>query len=187
MRVGDRLTQHFNVNEVLVGSELDIVPAQVRENVTIAAQRMEDVRQQLGRVPITPTSWYRSLAHNARVGGSPTSDHMTGFAVDFVAAGLSPREVMNRLAGSVSRLGIDQLIEYQRHVHVSFNPRRRGELLVKRTDGGFDPWNPYTQPTSVGMEPGSPTPTPKTVKIAGILAALAAVLAALAKALGGGQ
>ena len=33
-------------------------------------------------VPFTITSGYRTEAHNAEVGGSPTSSHMSGVAVD---------------------------------------------------------------------------------------------------------
>lgn len=188
MRVGEKLTQNFSVSEALVGSELDIVPTTVQPAVKHTALALEEVRQQLGRVPITPTSWYRSLAHNRRVGGDPKSDHPSGYAVDFVAAGLSANEVMARLVPSMTSLGIDQLIEYPTHVHVSFHPRRRASALIKDPSSptGFSLWTPYKRVTSeMATEPGTPQ-TPKAVKLGALLAAIAAALAAIAKILNPG-
>jgi uncharacterized protein YcbK (DUF882 family) len=58
---------------------------------------MEEVRQYLGDRPITVNSWYRDPRTNRLIGGARFSRHMTGDAVDFVVAGISPPEVNRRL------------------------------------------------------------------------------------------
>jgi putative chitinase len=81
---------NFRLGEFLVtNSGLPNIPTWAAlENIKAAAAGMEKVRALLG-APITITSGYRSPQVNAAVGGVSNSDHMTGFAVDFRAAGLS--------------------------------------------------------------------------------------------------
>jgi uncharacterized protein YcbK (DUF882 family) len=45
--------------------------------------------------PVVPTSGYRSKEKNDAVGGSPTSQHLYGEAVDFVIPDQDMREVFN--------------------------------------------------------------------------------------------
>ena len=80
------------------------------------------------------TSAYRNPAINRIVGGTATSAHPKGYAADIRVAGLSPVAVARTLAAS--GLKFDQLIlETSRAVvHVSFDPRLRGE--VKTQAGG---------------------------------------------------
>ena len=61
------------------------------------ARVMEDVRDRLGDRPITINSWYRDPVTNRRVGGASRSRHLNGDAVDFVAPGLHPYNVYDRL------------------------------------------------------------------------------------------
>lgn len=183
---GDALTRHFTVDEVLVGSELNAVPADVQPAVRFAADRLEDVRALLGRVPISPTSWYRTPSHNIRIGGSDSSDHPTGYAIDFAAAGLTPHEVVARLRSSVPALGIDQIIEYPRHVHVSFSPRRRGQVLASYL-GAYVPWSQsldVSQPAVTMTNPNTsssqkPNPEPPKGSLAYWLLAIAGTLTAI--------
>jgi hypothetical protein len=51
---------------------------------------LDEVRH-LSDVPFHLTSDYRSAEHNARVGGHPSSLHVTGSAVDFVTPGCQTR------------------------------------------------------------------------------------------------
>lgn len=128
-----RLTSHFNLDEFLTSDAADHYKLsneptpQHLEHLQITATGMEQVRAVFGR-PIVISSAYRSPAVNAKVGGTPTSDHPNGWACDFHVAGFSDYEVALRLASS--EVKFDQLIyEKGRCVHISFNPRMRGQVL----------------------------------------------------------
>lgn len=49
----------------------------------------EKVRSILGNVPMYPTSGSRCYSHNKKVGGSPTSKHLSGRALDFYVTEMS--------------------------------------------------------------------------------------------------
>jgi zinc D-Ala-D-Ala carboxypeptidase len=102
-------------------------------NLRITALGMEMVRMLLS-MPVRITSGYRSPAVNRAVGGTPASAHALGFAADFIAPKLGLAETARRLAG---RLPYDQLIyEHSRCIHISFDPRLRGEELTQRGGPG---------------------------------------------------
>jgi len=105
-------------------------PDAVYNNMLIAAQGMEKVREILGNKPISISSWYRSPQVNKAVKGSKNSAHMTGFAVDFVCPSYgAPLDVAKAIAHS--GMNFDQVIhEFGRWVHISFDPRMRGQLLT---------------------------------------------------------
>lgn len=67
------------------------------ENAARLAQRLQDVRQQLGNRSITITSWWRDPASNARVGGARNSFHLRGMAADIQVMGMPPHIVQQRL------------------------------------------------------------------------------------------
>ena len=73
----------------------------------------------------------RSPLVNEAVGGSPTSDHITGWAVDFKARGLSAHIAARRIIKSP--IMFDQLIWYpaQDRLHISFAPGDRREVMTK--------------------------------------------------------
>jgi uncharacterized protein YcbK (DUF882 family) len=58
---------------------------------------LEDIRRMYGNRPMRINSWYRDPATNAAVGGASMSRHLSGDAVDFVFAGISPFDVYARL------------------------------------------------------------------------------------------
>jgi len=49
---------------------------------------LEALRQEIGNYPIQINSGYRCQTHNAKVGGSPKSQHLCGRAADIVALGV---------------------------------------------------------------------------------------------------
>lgn len=106
-------------------------------NLMTTANHMVRVRQLLGNKPIIVSSAYRSPALNAKVGGSNTSAHTKGWAVDFTCPGFgTPLEVAKAIAASDIMDDVDQLIhEYGSWVHISFDPRNRKELLTINRGG----------------------------------------------------
>ena len=91
----DRLSKHFTLAELTrTSSGLPNEPAssQVIESLrTICTHILEPVRAHFDR-PVMIHSGYRSLAVNTAVGGSPSSDHLLGEAVDFHVSGFTVYE-----------------------------------------------------------------------------------------------
>ena len=112
-------------------------PPEVVENLRRLAAGLEDVRALLG-ASLQISSGYRCAALNEAVGGSSTSQHMQGLAVDFECPEFgSPLEVARAIQGS--GLEFDQcILEYGRWVHLSFGdaPRRR-VLTIYDDDKGY--------------------------------------------------
>lgn len=104
---------------------------------TVLAPGMQRIRDLLG-VPLFITSGYRSPSLNRAVGGSRTSQHVTGNAADFNAPGFgSPLEICRFLDKHRAQIGFDQLIEEGTWVHVSFVAGTpRGQVLTAYFEGG---------------------------------------------------
>lgn len=79
--------------------------------------RLQQLRD-LAERPVVITSGYRNATHNANVGGSPTSRHLTGEAADITVQGLRPDEVA-QLAQQVGFTGIGI---YKTFTHVDIRP-----------------------------------------------------------------
>ena len=131
------LTPHFSLAELTVTkTNLDNTPSkEVIEVLRTTAFYMEKVREILGNVAITINSGYRSPDVNRQVGGTSNSSHTYGYAVDFTAYGHTPLTIANIL--SKSNLKFDQLIYEKTWVHISFDPRMRGELLTLKGKGKY--------------------------------------------------
>ena len=112
-------------------------PPEIVENLRRLAAGLEKVRALLG-APLEISSGYRCAALNEAVGGSSTSQHMQGLAVDFECPAFgTPLEI----ADAIGRSGLvfDQcILEYGRWVHLSFSdaPRRR-LLTIYDDDKGY--------------------------------------------------
>lgn len=134
-----RLSKHFTLAEFLrsdTANRLGIENTPTAEhlkNLGVTATNLEKVRKLLGNKPIIITSGYRNPELNKAVGGVPNSDHALGFAADFVCPRFgSAFDIAQHLADS--DLEFDQLIYEQGYsdwVHISFNPRIRGQVLSK--------------------------------------------------------
>lgn len=138
-----RLTPNFTYEEMTVSSEGDRRaipntpnPAQlvILRNTAVL---MEKVRTVLG-APIYVNSAFRSIAVNKLVGGVPQSAHTMGYGVDFTAKGLECFDAATKIAAS--NLSFDQLILGPTWIHISFDPKRRRNLLTEMAPGG-----PYVQ------------------------------------------
>jgi hypothetical protein len=93
---------------------------------------LDPLRQAYGK-PIYVSSGYRCPRLNAIVGGSPTSDHMTGCAADIQGTPRTPAE-SRRLFSLIQELGLpfDQLIDEKdmSWVHVSHREKgNRGQVM----------------------------------------------------------
>lgn len=132
-----QLTPHFSLAELTVTkTKLDNTPSkEIIEVLRTTAFYMEKVRELLGNVAITINSGYRSPDVNRAVGGTSNSSHTYGYAVDFTAYGHTPLTISNIL--SKSNLKFDQLIYEKTWVHISFDPRMRGNILTLKGKGKY--------------------------------------------------
>jgi hypothetical protein len=129
------LSPHFTLAELTfsdlaIRHGIDNTPNETTiARLGILAHGLEDVRDLLG-APVLISSGYRSLVLNALLKSSPTSAHVLGYASDFKSPAFgSPLKVAQAISGS--GIEFDQLIyEFGSWVHLSFDPRMRGERLT---------------------------------------------------------
>lgn len=86
------------------------------------------LRDDLGE-PVRVSSGFRTAEVNYAVGGSPSSDHMTGLAADIWADSMTPSRLAGRIQ-ALEYLPFDQLILYPAHLHVGIGPRLRGQVFA---------------------------------------------------------
>lgn len=100
---------------------------------------LQPLRDAIG--PVSVDSGFRCRALNSEVGGSTTSQHVSGEAADIKTADMDKAfdYIMNHLP-------FDQLIwEYGNDhqpawIHVSFSDRNRRQALRKRSGHGYEPF-----------------------------------------------
>ena len=85
------MTKNFKIQEFECKGGCDM-PLEVYENIIKLASQLQFLRDYTGR-PITINSAYRCPEHNAKVGGSKTSQHLLGKAADITIQSLKPAEV----------------------------------------------------------------------------------------------
>lgn len=108
--------------------------------LTNTAKQMELVRALLN-APIHVSSGYRSLALNKAIGGSSTSAHCRGEAVDFTATAFgTPKEICKAIIKS--GIVFDQLIFEGAWVHIAFDATPRRSVLTAHFGNGA---TTYTQ------------------------------------------
>ena len=85
------MTKNFKLKEFECKCGCNM-PLEVYENIIKLASQLQFLRDYTGR-PITINSAYRCPEHNAKVGGSKTSQHLLGKAADITIQSLKPAEV----------------------------------------------------------------------------------------------
>lgn len=86
--------------------------------------------RELAGIPFPVTSWYRCVNHNKKVGGSPTSSHMKGLAVDiaFTDSHDLGLKVKSLYAAGFNRVGINYDSKF---VHVDIDEAKAKDVLFK--------------------------------------------------------
>lgn len=138
MSDGIRLSKHFTLAELTrTSSTKPNAPSRGEtDSLRLLCQMvLEPVREHFKR-PVIIHSGFRSLAVNSAIGGSKTSQHMRGEAVDFHVQGFSVADVATWVRDNLT---FDQLIlehfipgiPTSGWVHCSYAKRNRGESLTK--------------------------------------------------------
>lgn len=80
---------------------------------------IDDARQLYGK-PINPTSWCRCKDHNKKIGGSPTSSHLMGDAIDIPFKSWSD---LGDMIHAMSKSGFRRILIYpkSKFVHVDIS------------------------------------------------------------------
>lgn len=130
-----QLTPHFKLEEFTKSNTaeelgIDNTPnAAQLENIKFVAEQLEFIRNTY-KMPINISSGFRCEKLNAAVGGSKTSQHKQGLAVDIQQGSKTRNHNFFLLVRRLMKLGlpIDQLINEKNYswVHIGFkqeNPR----------------------------------------------------------------
>lgn len=143
-----KLSEHFTLQECTFSRTakmrgIDNTPnAEQTDNMRRLCDRVLEPIRNYYALPFRPSSVFRSHALNVAVGGSSTSDHLTGNAADIEIAGVANIDLAHWCADN---LDFDQLIlEYAEHwrtdttdgwVHISYrgDRNRREELTIDRS------------------------------------------------------
>lgn len=134
-----KVSKHFTFHEVTYSPtakkyKLNNNPSRGDfKTIKYTANRMEKIRKIIGQ-PLKVNSWYRSPNLNRVIGGSTTSAHRDGLAVDFSIKG-NARIAFDRIKRS--GYSFDQMIYYKRrnYVHISFRKKEKTErrqTFIKR-------------------------------------------------------
>jgi len=153
-----KLSEHLDLAEVTrsetakrKGISNEPTPEHLENFKKLAQNIFEPIRKHFG-VPIHISSGYRSKALNTAIGGSLTSQHCSGEAIDIDMDG-SSNGVTNKMIFEFikANLNFDQLIwefgtkDKPDWVHVSFETsgKQRKQILTAFKNGGKTTYKPY--------------------------------------------
>lgn len=124
------MTEHFKLHELIKSStakrlNINNMPTDMHLiNLNYIAEYLEDIRVKYDK-PIYISSGYRCKELNKLVGGSKTSYHLLGLAVDIDNGKEENKILFELILNNINDYPIDELInEYDYDwIHVSFTPR----------------------------------------------------------------
>ena len=147
MKMNDELSQHFTLGELCkTKTRLSNEPNKEQvENLKRLCQWLEQLRRRWNNLygdgddPIIINSGFRSPEVNRAVGGAPTSNHLTGCAVDIRCIGIEQALRYAALLldiADLNREDYDELLVEQKGytywIHFAVRPtgnRRKGRLM----------------------------------------------------------
>ncbi|WP_037868381.1 D-Ala-D-Ala carboxypeptidase family metallohydrolase [Streptomyces sp. NRRL S-813] len=117
---GDGSTAHFDWSEFQSkdGSGFSggkVSATQVKENIRRLMYKLEALRKKAGDAAVTINSGFRSVAHNASVGGASNSMHVYGVAADVVVSGHTTLQVY-KIAETCGFSGLEAYTHSWQHV-----------------------------------------------------------------------
>ena len=170
-----QLTEHFTLEELTTSPTakklgLSNTPtAQHIENMKYCCEKiLEPVRAHFGK-PVKINSSYRAPAVNKAVGGSNTSQHVNGQAIDFEIQGIDNKTVADWVADN---LEFDQVIlefysagdKNSGWVHASIKKEggnRKQRLIATKSKAGGTVYKPVADFDPSTLPGGAPTPAPQ--------------------------
>lgn len=86
-----QLTDNFHIREFKCNDGTK-VPTELEANVRLLATQLQALRDHIG-IPIHINSAYRTEAYNAKIGGSPKSQHKLAKASDLTTSKYTPKQL----------------------------------------------------------------------------------------------
>lgn len=136
----EKISRYFTMGEAIHSSTAirkgikNFPDWEERTNIRYTARRLDEVRKILGR-PVVVSSWFRNAKLNRAVGGSSSSSHRKGMAVDIVLKkGKAGRREFEKVRARLK--SFDQLIYYPRrgHLHIGFKQyksQERKQVMIR--------------------------------------------------------
>ena len=120
------LTPHFEMSEFLVTSvPIDNIPSEyAKKNIRFVANCLEHARKALDK-PIYINSGFRTKEVNKAVGGSNTSLHMAGLAVDINISNIGYKDMPQFLRALLDTEPNEVYPISHTAMHISWHPDRR--------------------------------------------------------------
>ncbi len=153
-----KLSEHLDLSEVIRSESakrngISNMPTEAHiANLRLLAEKVFEPIRNNFRCPIIISSGYRSKELNSKVGGSATSQHSSGEAIDIDMDG-TPNNVTNKMIFDYiyKNLEFDQLIwefgtnENPDWVHVSYEStgKQRKQALKAYKENGKTHYKPY--------------------------------------------
>ena len=153
-----KLSEHLDLSEVIRSESakrngISNMPTEAHiANLKLLAEKVFEPIRNNFRCPIIISSGYRSKELNSKVGGSATSQHSSGEAIDIDMDG-TPNNVTNKMIFDYiyKNLEFDQLIwefgtnENPDWVHVSYEStgKQRKQALKAYKENGKTHYKPY--------------------------------------------
>ncbi len=134
------LSANFSLEEVTRSATAEAngidnaVPLGYRYNIGRTAEMMEHVRALLGGEPIKITSWFRCGDLNVAIGGSKTSRHMEGLAIDWKPLRLDLGDAFQRVAawgGPFDQLILEGTKDGAGWIHLGLSTRKPRRQVLK--------------------------------------------------------
>lgn len=110
-----KLSEHFTEEECSCNCGCGTMAVQ-----PLVLYRLEIARL-ASRCPYRITSWTRCYEHNLKVGGTPTSSHVDGFAVDIEA---KSNRVRQKVMYGLLYAGFDRIGIGERFIHADCDPQK---------------------------------------------------------------
>lgn len=122
-----QLSKNFNLDEFVSDEDPKRPGAKELANLKKLCELvLEPLRAILGG-PVIVTSGYRSVEHNARVGGAPQSQHLLGIAADISVPGdLDDQVAIAKILFKNPAVGGIGLYSHKRIIHVDIRKRAEG-------------------------------------------------------------
>lgn len=142
LQMSKKLSENFSLGEFTKGGQFNPTK-DIFDNIkALTVNVLQPLRNHFGK-PIIITSGYRPEWYNKSIGGSQTSEHITGSAADIKIDGVSNSEIIN--AVKLLKLPVNQLIDetketekdrFSKWVHISHQrgAKNKGVILLAKND-----------------------------------------------------